>query len=238
MRFQCHRKILVFLVLLSTAAPGVASLRVLEPVTLEPGDLLEQVIEWDKPRGERIQIRLDSAPQGAQLVLTREGELLLRWQTGPDMPDETPLTVQATNIDTQAFINTQTLKVLRRQESEPQVDKTQTPPAITAPISLPTVTLAPLAGRIVSAGRNVSMRFNATSSDGEVAVLSMDRLPRNATLEKNSFGVYSFFWQTSDRDQGEHVFRVTATHPTQPSISSSREITVVVGDPTRGRTVP
>ena len=241
------------LALVLIAAPSAASLRALAPVSLEPGDLLEQAIDWQASDGVRIEIVLTSAPDNARLKVTDEGSLILHWQTGPDLPDETLVTILARNVDTQAQLGSTVLSVQNQALSRmppPAAAPAPAPaPALasaTAPVSdlqpapteRPTIYLAPLSGQIVSAGRTVSFSLVAQSSDDESPLFSFDRLPRNASLEENSQGVHTFFWQTSDRDQGEHVFRVTAYHPTDPSIWSSRQMTIVVGDPSRGRTLP
>lgn len=95
-----------------------------------------------------------------------------------------------------------------------------------------------VSNQIISVGRTVSMRFDASSSDGEDPVLTIDRLPANASFEKNINGSYTLFWQTGDRDQGEHVFKLTARHPLDNSISESIYWTLVVGDPSMGKSVP
>lgn len=236
MRIRNYSRRLVALAVLFAATQSVAALRPLEPVTLQPGDTLEQIIDWDIPEGVRIQIRIKSAPDNAKLTVGEKGRLVVKWQTGPDLLDETPITIQAHNVDTQALINSQLLTV-RKQRTE-QVVNTQPQLAPVKPLQRPTLNLAPVAGQIISTGRTVSVHFYSKSSDSSLPELSMDRLPRGATLEKNSLGVYTFFWQTSDRDQGEHVFRVTATHPADSSVWMSRDITIVVGDPSRAKTVP
>lgn len=100
------------------------------------------------------------------------------------------------------------------------------------------VDLSTVNNQIISVGRTVSMRFNASSSDGEEPVLLIDRLPGNASFEKDINGGYILFWQTGNRDQGEYVFKVTAEHPLDNSISQSMYWTLVIGDPSIGRTVP
>ena len=68
--------------------------------------------------------------------------------------------------------------------------------------------------------------------------MDVDRLPRGARFDANADGSRTFYWPTSDRDHGEHRFRFTATDPTDPSLRDSADVLVIVGDPSRGATVP
>jgi len=95
-----------------------------------------------------------------------------------------------------------------------------------------------LANQVVSAGRMVSFRVSPSSEDGSVPVLLVDRVPRDASFDANQDGSRTFFWQTGERDQGEHVFRFTAVNPREPNLRSYRDVLIIVGDPTRNQTAP
>jgi hypothetical protein len=98
--------------------------------------------------------------------------------------------------------------------------------------------LGPLVNQVVSAGRVVTQRVQASLPDGSAAIVQIDRLPANASFDANPDGSRSLYWQTSDRDQGEHLFRITAINPQDTRRRAHEEILIVVGDPTRSRTTP
>lgn len=98
--------------------------------------------------------------------------------------------------------------------------------------------LKAMPNQVISAGRVVSFRVSASMGSGEVPGLQIDRLPRNASFDINPDGSRTFYWQTSDRDQGEHVFRFSAINPEQLNLRDSQEVLVIVGDPSRNKTLP
>lgn len=228
----------LFSALVSCPALWAQVIAEFKPVIIEPGDLVEQSINVDRSSGMRVEIRLLSPPDGALLLVSNEGQLMLEWETGPELPDETRLMIQVKNVDTQAVIETRELLVLNSFSVAGSQATTESPPEIASANEKATISLYPIANQIISSGRAVSIRLNATSSDGEDPLISLDRVPRNATFDKNVLGSYTFFWQTGDRDQGEHVFRVTAKHPSVSGVVATDYLTVVVGDPTRGITLP
>jgi len=67
--------------------------------------------------------------------------------------------------------------------------------------------------------------------DQSAAILHVDRLPPNASFDDNRDGTRTFYWPTSDTDQGEHVFRFTAIHHNNVNQRISTEVLIVVGDP-------
>lgn len=212
----------------------------LESRTLRPGQLLLQPVEFNRGGGVRLEIRLIDAPDGASLLVNDSGRLMLQWAIGSQMADSTSLVIQARDFDTQAIVDTSVLVVQNGQSFEIQpgadvVEQDNTPVQESIPVE---VSLEPLAGQIVSAGRAVSFRVNSSASDNQQPLISIDRIPRNASFEKNFQGGYTFFWQTSSRDQGEHRFRLTAVHPDNTAVTESRELTIVVGDPSNSRTFP
>lgn len=92
--------------------------------------------------------------------------------------------------------------------------------------------------QIVSAGHAVRFRVRPRVAEGQRAIVQIDRLPRNASFDENPDGSRNFHWPTGDRDQGEHRFRLTAINAEDASLRDTRELTVIVGDPTRGKTAP
>lgn len=200
-----------------------------KPVFVEPGDLVEQVIDIERRPDTRLEIRLLSPPDGAYLEVNDDGQLSLRWETGPFLPEQTQFMIQARNVDTGEVLETGELQVLSVIAS---------PPAEFPVAEKATVSLGPMANQIVSTGRTVSISMNATSSDDKDPLISIDRVPQNAKFDKNPLGGYTLFWQTSDQDQGEHVFRITAKHPSETNTTSTALLTVFIGDPSRRKTLP
>ncbi|MFK8080439.1 MAG: hypothetical protein AB8B97_09150 [Granulosicoccus sp.] len=197
-------------------------------VTVKPGELLEHLIPVDRSKGFRIEIKLLSPPEGAGITLNDDGQLMLQWKTGTALPAETGLVIQARNLDTQVVVETGVLQV----QNVLDVAETELPPQST------TVTLDPMPNQIVSSGQAVSIPLTANSSDDKAPLISIDRVPPNASFEKSLIGGYTFFWQTGGSDEGEHIFRVTAVHPSEESISASALLTVFVGDPSISTTRP
>ncbi|MFK7858722.1 MAG: hypothetical protein AB8B64_07875 [Granulosicoccus sp.] len=203
-----------------------------EPVNIEPGELFEQVIGLNRNSGMKVEIRLLSPPDGAHIALSDDGQLKLKWETGPDLPAQTQLTIQARDIDTQSVVETRKLDIHNR--SDVRLDK---PGRVTEDEGT-SITLGPMANQIVSSGQTVMITLNASSNDDAIPLISLDRVPSNATFGESPLGGYTFFWQTEDSDQGEHIFRVTAQHPSESEVSESALLTVFIGDPSRSKTMP
>lgn len=100
------------------------------------------------------------------------------------------------------------------------------------------VVLEAIANQIVSVGRIVSFKAVATAADTTLPELNIDRLPRNASFERNRDGSYTFFWQTGSRDQGEHRFRIMAKHAADAHAKISQDVTIVIGNPAAATTIP
>jgi hypothetical protein len=233
------------------------------------------------------------APAGARLIVDETGQLIIDWQSGPDLADETVLELIATDIDSGEQLESRYLLVRRASRdsgqsaadapltesldspsrsvagqqvtpaaadalptvdtaggavaelpaSEPRREVTLAADAVKAPPGqidsdpdLPV--LVPLANQVISAGRVVNLRVSASIADGTTPVLQIDRLPRNASFDANEDGSRTFYWQTGDKDQGEHLFRFTAINPQDSRLQSWNEILIVVGDPSRNKTIP
>ena len=213
-----------------------------EPKYLVPGEILEQPVVLNRDSGRRLEIKLIDSPPGARLIVTGDGRLMLQWLSMPEMPGMTPLVLQARDIDTQSLVDTGVLVVrnaLMPEKSAETVDvhqeSTQPPDSFESP---PSVTLKPIHGQIVSTGKVIWLRVEGSSSDNKQPVIQIDRLPPNATFEKNTQGSYNLYWQTSGRDNGEHLFRLTAHHPDNHAVTASQDLMIVVGDPSLNKTVP
>lgn len=211
------------------------------PVSVEPGDLLEQDIAVDRSSGMRLEISLLSPPVGARLAVSDDGQLKLQWATGSDLPEKTRLMIQAKNIDTQDVVETGVLQVSKFYDAKaPQVMSAVTGEAseVAGNQKSAVISFNPMSNQIVSSGQIISLQISALSSDDKDPLISIDRVPRNASFDKNLVNGYTFFWETSDSDQGEHVFRVSATHPSQSEVFATALVTMFVGDPSRRTTLP
>ena len=105
-----------------------------------------------------------------------------------------------------------------------------------APLQVPG--FEPLSNPIVSAGRPVVFTVRPVLPDGQRAVVQIDRLPRTARFDEAEDGSRTFHWLTGERDQGEHLFRLTAVNLEDAALRDTTEIVVIVGDPTRGKSAP
>ena len=301
-------------------------------VEISPGELLTHIVDWQRPPGLRIEVRLIEAPAGARLLVDQSGELYVKWQSGLDMSEENVFVLVARDVDTELELERSRLLVMRKAELVDRItDAEPKPPALelfdhqylqvgipwhfvinvdgisNEPVDIqakglpsgaimssapdgnydidwtpvkgqhgrrqitiraaiadrPSVfieqalmmtvepepvveeavswnlpQLDPLANQIISAGRVVSFRVKPTIKDGTRAFMQVDRLPRNASFDENQDGSRTFYWQTSNKDQGEHLFRFTAIHPKDANLRAWREILIVVGDPSRSTTAP
>ncbi len=309
-------------------APAFVSAEILPPMqpqALEPGDFLSYPVSFNPVAGTRLQLRVESGPEGARLMVDPGGQLRIIWQSSTDLPAEVNIDLVARNVDTgqrlesrvllvraaesireietagvplgpfeeQAFaagdswewvfnidpatvqlsagglppgamfVNdsdkgylirwTPKLEQLGRYEVNLQaVDRydrvSVTKASILLQVRLPVVPdtfvdpdipiIRPLANQVVSAGRIISFKVNSIAEDGTVPVLLVDRIPRDASFDGNDNGSRTFFWQTGDRDQGEHVFRFTAVNPREPNLRSYKDVLIIVGDPSRNKTAP
>lgn len=323
--------------LLAPAFVNAAILSPMEPQSLEPGDLLSYPVSFNRVPGTRLQLRVESGPEGARLTVNPSGQLLIVWQSPAELAAEINIDLVARNVDTGEILESRVLLV---RAAGPSVEVEPAPPPAPTPTPAPAgvplgpfdeqvfstgdlwewvfnvdpvaiqlsagglppgamfmnnlekgyvlswtpkfeqqgryeinlqaidrydrnrvtntsillqvkppvvpdtfvdpdiPSILPLANQVVSAGRIVSFRVNSTAEDGTVPVLLVDRIPRDASFDGNDDGSRTFFWQTGDRDQGEHVFRFTAVNPREPNLRSFRDVLIIVGDPTRNKTAP
>ena len=110
-----HRTLAPTFLLLGLLATGVvqaSSLNIMEPRMINPGDLLEQEITWQRDTNSRIEISLVAAPEGAYLDVGNDGQIMVHWQTGARLPSASVLSIQAHDVDSQELLDTQDLIVL------------------------------------------------------------------------------------------------------------------------------
>jgi hypothetical protein len=309
-------------------APALVSAEILSPMRpqlLEPGDFLSYPVSFNRLAGTRLQLRVESGPDGARLTVDPKGQIRIIWQSPAELPSEVNISLVARNVDTSERLESRVLLV-RAAGPNTEIESAVVPlgpfeeqvfaagvlwewvfnvdPAaiqlsagglppgamfvndpdkgylirwmpkleqqgryevnlqavnrydrgrvtnssILLQVKLPVVpdtfvdpdipTILPLANQVVSAGRIVSFKVNSVAEDGTVPVLLVDRIPRDASFDGNEDGSRTFFWQTGDRDQGEHVFRFTAVNPREPNLRSYKDILIIVGDPSRNKTAP
>lgn len=309
-------------------APAFVSADILSPMqpqSLEPGDFLSYPVNFNRVPGIRLQLRVESGPDGARLTVDPAGQVRIVWQSPNRLSSEVNIGLVARNVDTGQQLESRVLLV-RAAEPSTEVESAGVPlgpfeeqvfaagdpwewvfkvdPATVQlsagglppgamfmndpdkgylfrwtpkpeqqgryevnlqaidrydrsritnssillqvePAFVPDTfedpdipTIFPLANQVVSAGRIVSFKVDSVAEDGTVPVLLVDRIPRDASFDGNEDGSRTFFWQTGDRDQGEHVFRFTAVNPREPNLRTYKDVLIVVGDPTRNKTAP
>lgn len=200
-------------------------------------------------QGVGVDMRAEDAPDGISVTEQDQGWHRLDWV--PSLEQVGPHTVEILAVSQQDRLREvrQKLKFVvapadasERVEDaaasevaapkEPVVQRADAKQMAIAP------TLDVMSNYIVSAGRTVQFRVTPRIEPDQPSVVQVDRLPRNASFDENPDGSRTFHWLTSDRDQGEHRFRFTAMNAVDSSLRDTREVTVIVGDPTRGKTVP
>ncbi len=252
----------ISLLIAALACPVVAVAATLEvppEQIVEPGQWLQLPLVLRQEQGPRIEISLGVAPPGVSLELMDDGQLQLEWLAGTDMPAESTIELLVRDVDSDVYLDSVFVKVrragtvpeepIRPEDEEPAsgAEPGQDPlPASTAGDdqqgqvdgSLDAPVLETMPNQVVSVGRTVILEVFATLPGEFDPVLLIDRLPRNASFEANDEGGRTFRWETSDVDQGEHLFRFTAFNPRAPQQRSVQEVWMVVGDPTRNVTLP
>lgn len=96
----------------------------------------------------------------------------------------------------------------------------------------------PISTQVVSVGRDIKFRVVPRMPDQSASILHVDRLPENASFDDNFDGTRTFFWRTTNADEGEHVFRFTAIHHENVNQRVSTEVLIVIGDPDKKSTNP
>ena len=179
-------------------------------------------------------LELLGAPRGMTATPAEPGWHELAWTPAPSAAGTRTVELVASAADdpTRRARRRLRLEVRSAVVEVPAATRVPEPPA--AARAAPE--LAPLPHHVVNAGQDVAFRVE-TLGEG-AARLNIDRLPRGARFDANADGSGTFYWPTGDRDQGEHRFRFTATDPSDPSLSDSADVLVIVGDPSRARTVP
>ena len=183
-------------------------------------------------------LELRGAPAGLSASPAGGGRYTLRWRPGPSVTGTWTVEIVAVDpVDP-------TRRTRRRLELRVRPAVVEVPAAIREPGLAPDPGLGPVAApelaeltnHVVNAGQDVAFTVDTLGAD--LATVRIDRLPRGARFDANPDGSRTFYWPTSDRDQGEHRFRFRAEHPTDPSLADSADVLIVVGDPSRARTVP
>jgi hypothetical protein len=188
------------------------------------GELWEWVFNIDPVA---IQLSAGGLPPGAMFMNDLEKGYVLSWAPKVEQQGRYEVNLQAIDRYDRSRVTSTSILL---QVQAPIVQDTFVDPDIP--------NIHSLANQVVSAGRIVSFKVNASAEDGTMPVLLVDRIPRDASFDGNPDGTRTFFWQTGDRDQGEHVFRFTAVNPREPNLRSYKDVLIIVGDPTRNKTAP
>ena len=188
------------------------------------GDPWEWVFAVDP---KEVQLSAGGLPPGAMFMNDPEKGYVIRWTPNVEQQGRYEVNLQAVDRYNRAKVTNSSMLL--------QVKPEEVPDTFVDP-DVPTI--LPLANQVVSAGRIVSFKVKSNAEDGTVPVLLVDRIPRDASFDGNEDGSRTFFWQTGDRDQGEHVFRFTAVNPREPNLRSFQDVLIIVGDPTRNKTAP
>ena len=228
---------LLFVSLLSMAPAMAAYLSVSESLSLVAGGHLLQPLSPVDSQGQRIQITLGEAPPGVLLTVDDFGQMLLHWQTGPELAGESRIEILLTNVDTGKLLERRQM-VIRRVEPEIVPSTPIKPERAIAAASDGMPHLNELPNQLISPGFVVSLQVNASLPDTSTPILQVDRLPEGASFEASDGGSRIFYWRTGNKDEGEHLFRFTAINPVDANLRDSHEVMIVVGDPTKNRTRP
>jgi len=90
--------------------------------------------------------------------------------------------------------------------------------------------LATIGNQSVNGGNTLAFTVSATDSDGTIPVLSTTGLPSGAAFIDNSDGTGSFSWPTTSSDTGTYNISFVATDASDPTLTGSETITVLVVD--------
>lgn len=229
---------------------------VIPPLALVAGDAWALTVSVrDAGRGTpaSAMLELRGAPPGLTSAPSGDGWYTLRWRPSASVTGTWTVELVASALDDPTRrarrrlvleVRPPTLEVPAAGRGAPDRsgEAAPVPPPGAGPGAGPVAAtraaprLAELPHHVVNPGQDVAFRVE-TVEPGR-ARIDIDRLPRGARFDANEDGSRSFYWPTSDRDQGEHRFRVTAADVRDPSLVDTSDVLVIVGDPSRGRTVP
>ncbi len=182
-----------------------------------------------------------SLPDGATFDDAFNGSRLFQWQPSEEQVGEFVLRLIAFDAEDES-LRTQRDVVLRVDggngnaaviiaDDEPDnTDNTDASPGIIS-FRDSEPYFEDISTQIVSAGQVVTFRVVPRMPDQSAAILHVDRLPDNASFDDNLDGTRTFYWQTANNSQGEHVFRFTAIHHRNLNERVSKDVLIVVGDP-------
>ena len=185
-------------------------------------------------------------PSGAVMTDVGDGWSLVYWQPQAKDVGRHFLTIRAMDKDDPNLVFERDIEIEVRGAGSNQESQLISPAAANPGRSVTSVnggsrqapTLGPIATHIVSAGKLLTIKVAPDHAHALPPIILIDRLPANASFDVNEDGSRTFFWPTSNRDQGQHRFRFTVIHPDDASLKSTREMTVIVGDPSTQSTIP
>ncbi len=185
-------------------------------------------------------------PSGAVMTDVGDGWSLIYWQPRPEDVGRHVLTIRAMDKDDPNLVFERDVEVEVQAVDGDNTRESMIPAAaspsgsavLAAGSSDQAPTLGPIATHIVSAGKTLTIRVTPEYDHELPPIIRIDRLPANASFDANKDGSRTFFWPTGNRDQGQHRFRITVIHPDDASLKTTRELTVIVGDPSQQSTFP
>ncbi|MFK7856614.1 MAG: hypothetical protein AB8B79_21035 [Granulosicoccus sp.] len=189
-------------------------------------------INPEGPGDKQLRILAKGLPKGAVMSLAPDGSYDIDWTPAVGQQGRRRVILRAFYAENPDVFTEQPLLMSVKAKPDP-VEKPDNKAR-----NRQTPRIAPLVSQIISAGRVVSFPVTTSIAGGGKVILQVDRLPRNASFDENKDGSRSFYWQTSDKDQGEHLFRFTAIHPRYSDLRAWREVLIVIGDPSRSSTSP
>ena len=195
-----------------------------------PEQEIEAEVEWEwifELDPGSVELSAGGLPPGAMFMNDAEKGYVIRWTPTLQQQGRYEVSLQVVDRLNRSNSNNSSMRL----EVKPKVIPTDFEDPDTPKI-------LPIANQVVSAGRIISFKVDSTAEEGTKPVLIVDRIPRDASFDANDDGSRTFYWQTGDRDQGEHLFRFTAVNPREPNLRSFKDVLIVVGDPTRNKTEP
>lgn len=196
-------------------------------------------------------LNASSLPDGAVLEDGFDGSRVLRWRPTADQAGEHRIVFVATDAQDPSLTTERQIifavgnvdnSSVTTDDSAPSIE---TDSRIDSNVDAPTDSsnndalqnadnqpyFEPLSSVVVSAGQRISFRVVPRMPDKSAAILHVDRLPPAGSFDDNGDGTRTFYWPTTDADQGEHIFRFTAIHHSNVNQRTSTEVLIVVGDP-------
>jgi len=186
----------------------------IEPQTLEPGDLLTYPIDFTPVEGKRIELRLESSPSNARLLVDREGRLQVLWQSPPSLETEVDMNIVARDVDTGAILDSRVLLV--RAQASVTTEVTE---------SLP---FGPFEEQKLNSGEEWEWIFTLNPSTIQ---LSAGGLPPGAMFMHDLQKGYVFRWTPTAEQHGRYEISFQAVERAERSSNAQAGMLLTVEPP-------